>query len=117
MMLAVGGHVLGDVDPRWVRMTTPLAGGVGLGKQEMCGALSGGLLIIGALQGRHRADEDDSRALRLATQYRARFLAGLGETRCGPLYDRVHALDGLGSCSAVVEAAAGILLSLLAEEE
>ncbi len=33
-MLAVGGHVLGDLDPRLVRMTTGFAGGVGESKGE-----------------------------------------------------------------------------------
>jgi len=116
-MLAVGGYVMGDFDPSCVRMTTPLAGGVGESQQEMCGALSGGLLVIGAVHGRCRADEDDSVALHLAAQYRARFRAELGETQCGLLYKRVHASDGLGSCSRLVERAARILLDLLGGEE
>ncbi len=38
-MLAVGGHVLDDFHPRFVRMATGCAGGVGETKQEMCGPL------------------------------------------------------------------------------
>jgi len=52
-MLAVGGHVLGNLDPRFVRMATGFAGGVGESKQEMCGALSAGVMLIGALYGRY----------------------------------------------------------------
>ena len=43
-MLAVGGHVLGDLEPQCVRMATGFGGGVGGTHQEMCGALSGGVL-------------------------------------------------------------------------
>ena len=115
-MLAVGGHVLGDLDPRIVRMATAFAGGVGGSKQEMCGALSAGVMIIGALHGRNSLEEDDEPAQQLTTRYRERFAAELGTTRCGPLYEQVHAPGGAGSCSFVVERAARILLELLAEK-
>ena len=114
-MLAVGGHVLGDLDPRLVRMTNGFAGGVGGSRQEMCGALSAGVMIIGALHGRSSLEEDDLPAQQLATRYRERFAAELGTTRCGPLYEQVHAPGGSGSCAVVVERAARILLGLLAE--
>jgi C_GCAxxG_C_C family probable redox protein len=115
-MLAVGGHVLGNLDPRIVRMATGFAGGVGGSKQEMCGALSAGVMIIGALYGRSSLEEDDLLAQRLTTCYQERFAAELGTTRCGPLYEQVHAPGGLGSCSVVVERATRILLGLLVEQ-
>jgi C_GCAxxG_C_C family probable redox protein len=115
MMLAVGGHFLGNLDRRSVEMTTGFAGGVGGSSQELCGALSGGVMVIGGLYGRNSLEEDDSRALDLATRYRQRFLAELGETRCGPLRERVHAPGGFGSCAVVVERAARILLELVSD--
>lgn len=115
-MLAVGGHVLDDFDPRFVRMATGFAGGVGETKQEMCGAFSAGVMIIGALYGRSSLEEDDLPALDLAARYRERFVAEFGATHCGTLYDQVHAPGGAGSCSSVVERAAPILLELLAEQ-
>lgn len=114
-MLAVGGQVLDEFGPQWVRMTTGFAGGAGGTYRELCGALSGGIVIIGGLYGRSSPEEDDRRALDLTAHYRERFLIELGETRCGPLRERVHAPDGLGSCSVVVELAARILLDLLSE--
>jgi C_GCAxxG_C_C family probable redox protein len=116
MLLAVGGHVLGNLDPRSVRMATGFAGGVGDTQQEMCGALSAGVMLIGALHGRNSLGENDWPALRLVTRYRERFAVELGTTCCGPLYERVHASGGLGSCSLAVERAALILLDLLAEQ-
>jgi len=114
-MLAVGGQVLNRLDPQWVRMTTGFAGGVGGTHQELCGALSAGIMVIGGLYGRNTLEEDDSRALDLATRYRKRFLTELGQTQCSPLYERVHAAGGPGSCSFVVERAVRILLDLLSE--
>lgn len=113
-MLAVGGHVLGEMGHRCVRFGTALAGGVGGTRQEMCGALSGGVMVIGGLCGRNDPEEEDQPAYDLAARYRERFLAELGTTRCSELYERVHGPGGLGSCSLVVERAAYILLDLLA---
>jgi C_GCAxxG_C_C family probable redox protein len=103
MMLAVGGHVVGDLDPSIVRMTTGFAGGVGGSKQEMCGALSSGVMIIGGLCGREGPEEDDRPALELVTRYRERFAEEFGLTQCAPLRKRVQEPGGLGSCSVVVE--------------
>ena len=118
MLLVVGEHVLGDLEPRCARMATGFAGGVGDTRQEMCGALSGGVLVIGGLFGRDSLDEDDGQALALATCYRERFLAELGATQCARLRETVvYAPGGLGSCAVLVERAATMLLELLAEAE
>jgi len=117
-MLAVGGHVLGEeMARRSVRLATGLAGGVGGTHQEMCGALSGGVMVIGGVCGRDSASEDDQAAYEFAARYRERFLAELGTTRCAELYEQMHAPGGPGSCSPVVERAARILLDLLAAHE
>ncbi len=47
-MLAVGRHMLGEVDERTIRITTALSGGVGGTHAELCGALSAGVMLIGA---------------------------------------------------------------------
>jgi C_GCAxxG_C_C family probable redox protein len=115
VLLAVGEHALGEVDPRCARMATCFAGGVGDGEQEMCGALSSGVMVIGGLFGRVSRDQDDHMALTLSTRYRERFLAEWGHTQCARLREIVHAPGGLGSCSLLVERAATILLDVIAE--
>jgi C_GCAxxG_C_C family probable redox protein len=118
MLLVVGEHVLGGLSPECARMATGFAGGVGDTQQQMCGALSGGVLIIGRLLGRTSLSENDRPALDLATRYRRRFLAEFGDTQCARLREKVvYAPGGLGSCGTLVERAATILLELLAEAE
>ena len=114
-MLVVGEHVLGDLQSQSARMATGLAGGVGNTQQEMCGALSGGVMVISGLLGRSSSAESDEPALTLATQYRERFLQELGDTQCARLREMIHAPDGLGSCASLVERAATVLLELLEE--
>jgi C_GCAxxG_C_C family probable redox protein len=113
-MLAVGEHVLGNLDPYMVRIATGFSGGVGGTHKEMCGALSGGVMLIGALHGRSSLRDHVEPAYQLASRYRQRFAEEFGTTRCGPLRDQVHAPGGLGSCSFVAERAARILLDVLA---
>ena len=118
MLLTVGGYVLGDLPPQCARMATGFAGGVGDGQQEMCGALSGGLLVIGGAFGRQRLSESDRPALDLATRYRQCFLAAFGHTQCARLREQVvYAPGGPGSCAALVEKAATMLLTLIDEAE
>ena len=117
-MLAVGEHKLGVLEPQAIRIATPFGGGVGGTHLELCGALSGGVMVIGALYGRTDASQDDTQAYALAKQYREAFLAEFGYTQCAMLREKVvHAPGGLGSCAVLVERAATILLALLAEIE
>ena len=117
MVLAVGEHVLGEAAARSMRWATALSGGLGGSRQETCGALSGGAMVIGGLYGRNGAEEDDEIACSLARRYRERFLAEFGTTRCQELYDRFHAPGSVGTCAVVGERAARLLLEVLAEEQ
>jgi C_GCAxxG_C_C family probable redox protein len=114
-VLAVGEQLWGKVDDQIRRMTTGLAGGLGCSYQELCGALSGGTLIIGALYGRTTPDGDDEECNRRACAYRERFLARFGTTRCIELRDSGYGSEGQWPCSTLVEAAAHLLLEVLAE--
>jgi C_GCAxxG_C_C family probable redox protein len=112
-MLAVGEYLLGYVDDWIQRMTTGLAGGGGCLQLEACGALSAGILLIGALHGRTRPTEDDHECQRLAAEYRERFAQEWGATRCGDLRANGYGPGETQPCSALVERAASILLDVL----
>jgi C_GCAxxG_C_C family probable redox protein len=114
-VLAVGEHLWGQVDDQTHRMPSGLAGGLGCSMQEMCGALSGGSLIIGSLYGRTSADEDDSECNERVSLYRERFLQQFGTTRCQDIRDSGYGSDGQWPCSVLVEQATRILWQVLAE--
>ena len=116
-MLAVGEYLLGRVDDQVLCMTTGLAGGAGCMQQETCGALTSGALLIGALYGRTRSDEDDSQCQKLAAEYRERFAQELGAMLCCDLRANGYGSGGTQPCSTLVEQAARILLQVLAIED
>lgn len=112
-MLAVGEHLLGHVDGHIIRMTTGLAGGLGGSHEELCGALSAGVLLVGALHGRTRPDEADEPCYGLAAGLRTRFIEEWGTTRCADLRALGYGSEGTIPCAVLVKKAAAILLEVL----
>lgn len=105
---------MGDAARELVRLSTGLGGGVAGTQHELCGALSGGLLLIGALHGRDTPDDDDARAYELSKRYRGEFCAQLGATQCAQLRSTVvKGSGGLGSCGPLVEQAVDVLLEII----
>jgi C_GCAxxG_C_C family probable redox protein len=103
-----------DLSPQCARMATGFSGGLGDTREELCGALSGGVMVIGAVHGRSSRDEDDKPAIERAEAYRGRFLERFGHVQCRKLRDEVvNVPDGLGSCGALVAEAALLLMSVL----
>jgi len=116
MILAVSEVLWGEVNEPMVRMSTGLGGGIGGSYEESCGALTAGVMLIGARYGRVRAGEDDAPCYTLAARYRERFVRELGAGRCSDL----RGPDGYGSqgkepCSVLVSRAATILLEIIEE--
>lgn len=116
MVLGVGGALLDAVNEQALRMSTPFGGGVGGTYHDVCGAFSGGLMVIGALYGRTETGTDDSQAYRLASRFRERFGQELGSTNCGELRSSGYGGEGT-PCAVLVERAARILLEVLVLED
>jgi C_GCAxxG_C_C family probable redox protein len=112
-LLAVGEHKLGKLEPQSIRISTPFGGGVGGTREELCGALSGGVMVIGAIYGRTDSSQNDERCYELAKQYREAFLAEFGHTQCAPIRDAFAKPDGSHGCDQVVARAARVLLGVL----
>jgi C_GCAxxG_C_C family probable redox protein len=115
VVLAVGPHVVREWHPACARMATGFAGGLGNSQQELCGALAGGVMMIGALFGRNTL-ENDELAQRMTRQFRERFLEIFDRTQCARLREEVVEPEGgLVSCVVVVRRTVMLLLNTLAE--
>jgi len=117
ILLAVGAHYLGEINPQALRLSTIFAGGVGGTTEELCGALSGGLMVISALYGRTDAKTKNDRCMALAVEYRARFLERFGHIRCADLKKHWIGQKGQETCAELVAQAAGLLVDVLEGEE
>ena len=114
-MLAVGEQLFGQMDAGAVRMSTGFGGGVGGTHEELCGALSGGVLLIGALHGRAAPGEEKTRCYEAVVRYRERFAETFGATICQRLRDRGYGSE-VSPCSALAAEAARLLLETLATD-
>ena len=116
-MLTVGEQALGELTPAVMRVVSIFAGGLAGSREELCGALSSGAMIIGMLYGRSNLMEDEQLARRLVQDYRRRFVAEFGTTVCRPLRERFCGPEGKATCAPLVERAALMLQELLAEAQ
>ena len=117
MLLAVGEHYLGEINPGVLRSSTAFAGGVGGTNEELCGALASGLMVISALYGRTDAQTNDDRCMDLAAAYRARFLEHFGNIKCADLKEHWVGKNGQETCAELMADAAGVLVDVLEGEE
>ena len=116
VLLAVGPYVTADWCPACARLATPFGGGVGGTRDDICGAVTGGVMAIGSGFGR-TAVVDDAKAYGLAAAFRRRFLEAFGTTRCGTIRETVIEVEGgPGTCAPLVERTVTLLLDVLAEE-
>lgn len=115
-MLVGVGSLLTPVHPQAIKAATGFAGGIGETKDDLCGALTGGLMVIGLLHGRTGSKEDDDECQRLSALYRQKFIQEYGCRICREIRagwdDEPHDVR-VEKCSQVVERAAEILLGVL----
>lgn len=70
-----------DLPSTCLRMATPFGGGVGR-TEDLCGALAGGVMGVGASLGRASAGEDKARSYDAANALFKAFVAEFGSARC-----------------------------------
>ncbi len=113
MLFTAGKYFLGELHPQYARVGTVFSGGVGGTNQEMCGGLTGGLLVIGSLYGRIDNKADDKKVEALGKEFRKLFLYEFGSTRCADVKEWLVQQGRQGQCDLVVERSAMMLLDLL----
>jgi len=96
-------EAFGHHAPEQARLATAFGGGVGRCKEEMCGAVAGGVLAVGALHGRDRAGADWDTAC--------------GSTRCADLLHAFGEQQGMVACIRFTATVAGRVAAWLLEAE
>ncbi len=118
-VIAMSEHLWGEVNPQLVRAARAFLGGVAGTEQELCGALSGGIMIIGALLSPELPYGDETRLRQTVIQYRDRFITEIGAetgvTQCATLRAELYGTAGKEPCSVLVQRAVRILLEVLNE--
>jgi C_GCAxxG_C_C family probable redox protein len=113
ILLSVGKYYLPDLNSFVTRLATPFAVGAGCSKKEMCGGLSGGLLVIGALYGREDSHVSDSICQKLAKQWRENYIDEFGYAHCEDIRKNWIGKPGQEDCNILIMKVAGLLVDLL----
>ena len=108
-----------DLDDRVVRLATAFGGGVGKTHHELCGALSGGIIALGLLYGRHEPGADWTQAHQTAAELNHRFVQTYGTTTCGALLAGFGPQKEMQRCKRLSGEVAGMLGEIIegAEKE
>jgi C_GCAxxG_C_C family probable redox protein len=114
-MIVGVGQLLTPVHPQVLKASNGFRGGIGSSKEELCGALSGGVMVISLLHGRTDARTNDDRGKELCVEYLHRFNEEFGCVKCSELKANWVGKPGQEKCVQLVEKAAGILLEVLGE--
>jgi C_GCAxxG_C_C family probable redox protein len=112
---AVGAPVLGETyDEKLFRAAAGFGGGVGGTHEHICGAITGGVIVMSMLYARTDPAVKDEVLYAHIKKYIERFNAEIGGTICKKLRDEgPYGEKGPLSCQILVERAAPILIECL----
>jgi len=99
------------------KMASAFGGGVGGTREELCGALAGGILAIGYLAGRMKTGEDLSNAKSLSANLRQQFIDQYGATQCRKVLEKLGPQENSLKCKELSATVAGMLTELLKETQ
>jgi C_GCAxxG_C_C family probable redox protein len=111
----VSEHLWGDVEPELVRVAIAFCGGVGGTHEELCGAFSGGVMVLGILFAPQQPGGDEERMRSAIARYRERFLEEAGAMTCAALTGTRYGDDFEENCTDLVQQAVRTLLGVIAE--
>jgi C_GCAxxG_C_C family probable redox protein len=97
------------------RIASCFGGGVGRSKDELCGALAGGLMALGLYFGRDVPGASCELAYDLAAEFRERFIELHGSSKCRDLREGFGEQIEWAACKKLVADTTGILLDLIQE--
>lgn len=101
-------------DPCLVRIAHGFGGGIAGTQDHLCGALSGGIILLGYLYGREDHHGSDEPLYNYVERYRQRFLVEIGGPICRDLRtEGPYGHDGPLSCTILMTQAAALLWDCL----
>jgi C_GCAxxG_C_C family probable redox protein len=97
------------------RCASGFCGGIGGCYKDVCGALSGGIIVLSCLFGREKGNKNITKLCEISTKYREQFISQFGSTICSTLKDEIEKRNDLESCHDLTAKATVILFTLIEE--
>ena len=96
-----------------VKVASGFCGGVGRSHEDICGALTGGVIAAGYLFGRMEQGKDLKEATRVITAFRKAFLEAFGSTNCAAILKSLGPQENVMKCKELTGRATGLLVDIL----
>jgi C_GCAxxG_C_C family probable redox protein len=105
-----------EPDPSITKFASGFGGGMGGTHCETCGALTGGIIVLGWLFGRKDPGDDKQKVISLSSEFRTQFLKYFSSTNCQKILDLMEKQEIKMDCKKLTAETAGILYEILQKE-
>lgn len=95
------------------KATSGFCGGIGRCKQDICGALSGGIIALGFMYGREQGSSDISKLVCLSAELRQLFLEEFKSTVCKDLIENLQTMTAYNDCKDITAKTSWMLYNLI----
>ena len=85
------------------KIGTVFGGGIGTSREEVCGALSGILMVLSIQQGRKNCETLNDELMEQGRKLRSAFIERIGPTKCIALRQELENRYGIIDCKSVVQ--------------
>jgi len=99
------------------KVASGFGGGIGKTREDVCGALTGGVIALGCLFGRMKPGEDFQDAWELSSEFRKRFIDKFGSANCQTILKGFGEQENNIKCKRLTSNAAGMLSEIIIERE
>lgn len=95
------------------KVTSGFCGGIGGCKQDICGALSGGVAALGGIYGRENGCDDISKPAFLSAELRRLFIEEFNTTVCKDVIENIKSKPECNNCRDVTAKTTWLLYNLI----
>jgi C_GCAxxG_C_C family probable redox protein len=95
------------------KVASGFCGGIGKCKQDVCGALSGGVIALGCIYGREKGGEDINKLVFLSSELRQFFIDEFKSTVCKNVIENIENSNEYKICQDVTAKTAVLLYNLI----
>ena len=96
-----------------VKIASGFCGGIGRSHEDICGALTGGVIAVGYLYGRMEQGKDLNEATRIIGEFRRAFIEAFGSTNCAMILKSLGEQEKYIKCKGLTAKATGLLADIL----
>lgn len=98
------------------KVSSGFCGGIGRCRLDVCGALSGGIIVLGSIYGRDKGEGDISKLVDFSARLRQLFVDEFKTTVCRDVIENLENMPEYDNCKDLTAQTAWLLYNLIKED-